>query len=204
MQEVKINKGDSAFTVADELMLILSPAEVYSARVTAGITGQGKTPVQAVKDWQAAGCPMHERPELATVDTSDQVAATVTYRVIGKRGTLNKGTQEVDVTRGAVWAVRDGKRTGRISTDQYAAAALTLIDEGVRAVPSVIVTSTGDQWTRTVSVNDEGNPVVGEWARESLADVRAAYEQESAERNAQLEAMRQRLIELGMDPDTLA
>ena len=90
MQEVKINKNDSAFTVSDETMLILSPGEVYSARVTAGITGQGKTPVQAVKNWQAAGCPMHERPEPASVDTSDQVAATVTYRVIGKRGAMLK------------------------------------------------------------------------------------------------------------------
>lgn len=204
MESIKISKGDAAFTVSDDSMVILTPGEVYSARVTAGITGQGKTPVAAVRDWISAGCPMHERPEAATVDTSDQVAATVTYRVIGKRGTLNKGTQEVDVTRGAVWAVRDGKRTGRISTDQYAAAALTLVDDNVRAVPSVIVTSTGDQWTRTVTVDDDGNPVVGEWARESLADVRMAYEQESAERNAQLEAMRQRLIELGMDPDTLA
>lgn len=203
MQEIKITKGDAAFSVSDETMLILSPSEVYSARVTAGFTGQGKTPVQAVRDWQAAGCPMHERPELATVDTSDQVAATVTYRVIGKRGTLNKNTQEVDVTRGAVWAIRGGKRTGRISTDQYAAAALTLIDEDGRAVPCVIVASTGDQWTRTVTVDDEGTPVVGEWARESLADVRAAYEQESAARNAQLDAMRQRLIDIGIDPDTV-
>lgn len=203
MQEYKISKGDAAFILSDEVLAVLSTDEVYSARVTAGISGQGKTPVAAVRDWVTAGCPMHQRPETATVDTSGSVAATVTYRVIGKRGTLNKATVDVDVTRGDVWAVRDGKRTGRISTDQYAAAALTVMPDGVRGIPSVILTSTGEQWTRTVTVDDEGNPIVGEWARESLADVRSAYEQQQQEANAALEAMRAKMVELGIDPDAI-